>query len=115
MADVTITFELSVDPKRTVPVFVMGEWPERGYGRPGGVLSRSGEREYADTLAFNCPGCGRFGSIRCTHPKDVGGRSWDIVKGSLREPKTLTLAPPIRCVGCCGWHGYLTDGVFRPV
>lgn len=74
------------------------------------------EARWEDTLTFACPGCGKVGSIRCTRPKDAGGqRSWEIVAGSLLldELPRLTLAPSIHCVGCCGWHGYLRNGVYE--
>lgn len=103
---------MSVDPKRTIAISLTNDaWPEDGYTNPGAVYVDMDET-YKDRLIFACPGCGRMGSIRATHPKDVNGPSWDIVSGRLIEPATLTLHPSINCVGCCGWHGWLRDGVF---
>lgn len=102
----------STDAKRTVPATTTDEaWPEDGYAAPGAVYIDR-ESTYKDHLLFACPGCGRMGSIRATHPKDKDSPSWDIVAGTLIEPSTLSLVPSINCVGCCGWHGYLTNGVF---
>lgn len=81
------------------------------YGPPG--LAR--RLDQGDHLLFNCPGCGRAGAIRAAHPKpDNGnGATWDITGGSLGDVTTLTLHPSINCVGCCGWHGWLRNGVFE--
>lgn len=102
-----------IDPKRTVKA-TRGEnaWPDDGYTAPGEVFIDT-EEAYKDHLLFACPGCGRMGSIRATHPKDANGPSWDIVTGSLKEPEGLTLHPSINCIGCCGWHGHLRNGVFE--
>jgi hypothetical protein len=51
-----------------------------------------------------CPGCGEAGS-----PRD--GAKWTIMTGSFDDVTTLTLRPSIQ-KHCCGWHGYLTKGVF---
>lgn len=66
----------------------------------------------AHRLQFACPGCGQFGGIRIGHPKPAESPSWDIVTGSPEDPTTLTVSPSIHCVGCCGWHGHLKNGVF---
>lgn len=87
-------------------------WPEGEHAEPGAVHIDT-NRDYKDHLLFACPGCGRMGSIRATRPKNVGGQSWEIVAGELTEPESLTLAPSIHCVGCCGWHGFLKNGVFE--
>lgn len=104
---------LPADPKRTVKATRTGEaWPDGEHALPGMCYIDSGAT-YKDHLLFACPGCGRMGAIRATHPKDVNGPSWDITAGSLLEPEALTLSPSINCVGCCGWHGYLKNGVFE--
>lgn len=76
---------------------------------PGGCFHHTPGR-----LLFGCPGCGRFGSIVVSSPKNPISPSWDLVSGNLDDPKSLTIAPSINCVGCCGWHGYLRNGVFEP-
>lgn len=102
-----------VDQKRTVKATRGTDaWPEYGYAEPGEVFIDA-ERVYPGHLLFACPGCGRMGSIRATHPKNVDGPSWDIVAGSMVEPETLSLSPSINCVGCCQWHGHLKNGTFE--
>lgn len=103
----------TVHKTRTVAATRTGNaWPDSGYAAPGAVFVDT-ENTYKDHLLFACPGCGKMGSIRATHPKDQGGRSWDIVAGKLTEPEGLTLSPSIHCVGCCGWHGWLKAGIFK--
>lgn len=81
---------------------------ESEYTEPG--LAR---RLNKDHLLFSCPGCGRPGAIRADHPKSGDPPSWDVTGGTLDDVTTLTLAPSIHCVGCCGWHGFLRNGVFE--
>lgn len=106
-----------VDAKRTAPATLAADDDpdiqpgEFCYTTPG-----KGRRFVPhDMLLFACPGCGRSGAIRAAHPKpdNRNGATWDITAGSLDDPTTLSLAPSINCVGCCGWHGYLTGGVFK--
>lgn len=61
---------------------------------------------------IKCPGCGREGGQHLRkpgtpHPPDRA--SWEI-SGLPDKP---TLKPSVNCEGCCGWHGYLTDGVWH--
>lgn len=98
-----------IDPKREVRA-VAGDFSEVNhddYGPPG--VSQG--LHDGKTLAFYCPGCGRFGQIGVHHPKIEN--SWDIMGGSPEDPTGLTLHPSINCVGCCGWHGFLVDGNFQ--
>jgi hypothetical protein len=102
-----------VDAKRTVIVTLTDNaWPEDGYTTPGAVFVDK-DKVYEDHLLFACPGCGKFGSIRADKEKSDDRPSWKIEAGSLLEPQKLTLSPSIHCVGCCGWHGFLKDGVFK--
>lgn len=102
-----------LDIRRTIKATETFEaWPEDEFASPGAVYVDRDET-YKDHLLFACPGCGRMGGIRATSPKNVGGQSWEIVGGTLVSPLTLTLSPSIHCVGCCGWHGYLRNGVFE--
>ncbi len=57
---------------------------------------------------LSCPGCGHLSSMRCGTPKPSPGPSWE-VSGTAEAP---SLHPSINCIGCCGWHGYLKNGVF---
>lgn len=107
---------IPVDAKRTVKAVQFEgchgddgcEYPE--YGEPGLACRYPAMPNH---LLHTCPGCGRFGAIRAEHPKPAGPESsWDIVTGTLDDVTTLTLAPSIHCKGCCGWHGFLTNGVF---
>ncbi len=63
-------------------------------------------------LLFRCPcGCGSKGSLQLdTEFADRSEPTWTW-NGNRERP---TLTPSIHRVRGCGWHGYLTDGVFRP-
>ena len=64
-----------------------------------------------DHVAIACPGCGHVSAMHVGDPKPEKSPSW-LMTGPLER---LTLAPSINCIGCCGWHGYLVEGVFRHV
>jgi hypothetical protein len=95
------------DPKRTVKARLCNRLDTCG---PGDCTAS----EDSLRLEFACPGCGAWGSIRVGRPKPPGKPTWEIVAGDIGNPETLTLAPSIDCKGCCGWHGFLFDGEFRP-
>lgn len=98
---------MKVDNKRTgVKAVLRDEF--KFEADPGDCRRAEGSR-----LMFACPGCGQWGSVRCDHPKPTENPSWDIVSGDPSDPATLTLSPSINCIGCCGWHGYLKNGVFE--
>ena len=61
---------------------------------------------------FVCPcGCGDLAIIGLTHGDGVNaGPHWTF-DGDREKP---TLTPSIHQLRC-GWHGYLTAGIFRPV
>lgn len=82
-----------------------GCFPE--YAAPGSVELRHD----AQTLMMACPGCGRVSGMSVGNPKPPNGNgaTWLMTGGF----PLITLSPSINCVGCCGWHGYLTGGVFR--
>ncbi len=97
------------NPKRTgLKAFKVTEWPETDEFELGACYKMA-----SDHIGFTCPGCGQFGSVRAASIKPAEGPSWKIETGSLDDPTTLTLSPSINCVGCCGWHGYLRNGVFE--
>ncbi len=105
---------IPVDVRRTCKAIQAAEDdPEIQPGEYLHTTPGKGRRFLDDVLLFTCPGCGRLGSIRATHPKPSVSPSWDITAGSLDDITTLTLTPSIHCQGCCGWHGYLTNGEFR--
>ena len=57
-------------------------------------------------MSFVCPcGCGSFGGIGIAHPETC---IWEWNK-DLENPTTT---PSIRFMNGCGWHVYLTNGVF---
>lgn len=103
----------SVDNKRTQlkatkVVFPLddGWYPE--YANPGEVEPRTIHNDFM----LACPGCGRVSVMRVGTPKPQEKPSWE-VQGDINDPTTMTLHPSINCVGCCGWHGYLRNGVFQ--
>lgn len=102
----------AIDPKRTVKATKLDDYPDDVVA-PGACFHPTGEGWGPNTFLFSCPGCQQFGGIQCASPKPEKSPSWDIVSGSLDDPTTLTLAPSIHCVGCCGWHGFLRNGVFE--
>jgi hypothetical protein len=97
---------VTVDPKRTnlkaVPVvFPDADWyPD--YAEPG-TFELSGE-----LAILACPGCGRVSGMRVGNPKPAKSPSWEMTG----TPDALTLRPSINCQGCCGWHGWLTNGTY---
>ena len=96
------------DIKRTnLKAFRIDAWPENEIAELGACYKMSN-----DYFAFSCPGCGRFAGVRVGHPKPQDSPSWDVVSGNVEDPTTVTLAPSINCKGCCGWHGYLQNGMF---
>ncbi len=101
------------DPKRTgvkaslIPVEfppVYFDEQNRMCGPPGAFLARSPANS-PDHWILCCPGCGEAGS-----PKD--GAKWTATQGNFDDVTTLTLSPSV-AMGCCGWHGYLRNGVFE--
>jgi hypothetical protein len=100
-----------VDPKRTGVKATMIAWTEPPiemidglwHGPPGAFLDRHGTDP--DHWLLCCPGCGQVGA-----PRD--GAHWTATAGSFADVTTLTLSPSI-LKSCCGWHGYLRNGVFE--
>lgn len=99
---------MTKDPKRTGVKAVL--LPEFAFHADPGSCQWNGDE---GRLYFACPGCAQWGSVRTGHPKPEPSPSWDIVSGEPAKPESLTLSPSINCVGCCGWHGYLRNGVFE--
>ena len=102
---------VEIDPKRTgVKASLIGfsEPPmelinHRWHGPLGAFLNQVGISPTSWQLC--CPGCGELGS-----PRD--GQQWTATSGSFADVTTLTIAPSI-AKSCCGWHGYLKNGVFE--
>ena len=103
----------TTDPRRTCPAVFRHVFDDDG-GAPNGTDFEPGtcQRVRPNRLMFTCPGCGQWGGVQAfAPPKRPEG--WEIVSGTLDDPAALTLSPSIHCVGCCGWHGYLRNGVFE--
>ena len=101
---------MDVDPKRTGVKAQRIKWQEppmylendRWHGPLGAMIA--GDR--GDGLGLICcPGCGEVGAAR-------DGAKWRATSGSHDDVTTLTLEPSIQ-KSCCGWHGYLRNGVFE--
>lgn len=100
-----------VDPKRTGVKAARSDWTEpplecidgRWYGPPGVMIPRADDHGIQHLIC--CPGCGQVGA-----PRD--GARWTVTSGSLDDVTTLSLSPSI-LKNCCGWHGYLRNGVFE--
>lgn len=80
-------------------------WWTKEAGAPEGTMR----------LTFVCPGgCGDLGGCRAAKKKPGMNPSWewngDTIKPTLRPS---ILSP--RDHGGCGWHGYLTNGVFKVI
>jgi hypothetical protein len=98
----------TVDPKRTNLVAKAAHFSDQdGYQR----YAEPGEMELMEngTLILACPGCGWVSGMRVGNPKPVKSPSW-LMTGDI---PLLTLSPSINCISCCGWHGYLKNGVFE--
>jgi len=107
--------ETTIDSKRSGVRAVRVTWgalewrDDRGwagggwYGEPGSMVPLVGAVGIAGYL-IACPGCGRLGG-----PKE--GARWEVTAGNPADVTTLTVRPSI-AKDCCGWHGYLTNGVF---
>jgi hypothetical protein len=76
---------------------------DRWFADPGSMIPVQG----GGTVGFNiaCPGCGQIGCAR-------EGQNWTVSGGSRDDVTTLSLVPSI-AKSCCGWHGYLKNGVFE--
>lgn len=102
------------DPKRTgvkVTLNAFEEWPE--FAEPGECAIFDVHDPERCVLHHACPGCGRFGGIRVGFTAKPSTPGWLLTGGDKTDPRTWTLSPSINCVGCCGWHGYLRNGVFE--
>lgn len=60
---------------------------------------------------FECPKCGQLAAAWFANPPDGGpprqGATWGMQGNDFGD---MTLTPSLR-LGCCGWHGHITDGV----
>ena len=97
------------DPKRAGVRAVRVRFPDAD-GLP--QTGEPGEFELwgTDHMFLACPGCGWVSGMRVGNPKPALSPSWHMTG----PPDAPSLTPSLNCTGCCGWHGYLTDGVFNP-
>lgn len=101
----------ATDPKRTgvraTPTTLLTDDGYPSHAEPGAFELHPGDR----VLALACPGCGHVSGMAVGNPKppNENGATW-LMTG---VPPAITLSPSINCVGCCGWHGWLRDGVFH--
>ena len=104
---------METDPKRTGVKAVQIDWTEpsiemindRWHAPPGSMILLEGSDKAFAGFLIACPNCGQMGSAR-------DGASWQVTGGSKDDVTTLTLSPSI-LKHCCGWHGYLRNGVFE--
>ena len=108
----------AVDTRRTVPARMVDDLDAPGDDGPGCMLAlnpREGGGPCPGYL-FACPGCGRHSGLYL-HPPDPGTPRWHVTAGDATRAEGLSLSPSIHhttALGGCGWHGYLTAGVFAP-
>lgn len=98
MADV---IRASLVPFTEPPMEIVND---RWYGPRGAFIERNPPNS-GDSWILCCPKCGQMGSPR-------EGQKWTVTGGSFDDVTTLTLSPSI-AKSCCGWHGYLRNGVFE--
>lgn len=104
------------DPRRKVPARLRGPETLDGSFEPGDVTPMVDEPGGPTTAyGFGCPGCGSA----CILHLGAGpsGHTWHVIAGDASKPDAVTLTPSIHHTpqhGGCGWHGYLTNGVFTP-
>lgn len=106
----------AVDTRRTVPARMVDDLDVPGDDCPGCMLPLSPREDGGPCpgYLFACPGCGEHSGLYL-HPVDPGVPRWRVTAGEATRAEGLTLSPSIHhAVARCGWHGYLTNGVFTP-
>ena len=101
------------DPKRIVEARRVPDISAPGLA-PGAVEVRELDGKVWG-YALSCPGCARQSYLALT--EDQPHPRWAVTTGIPAIPDTVTLSPSIHHTverGGCGWHGYLSSGVFRP-
>lgn len=108
----------AVDTRRTVAARMVADLDAPGDDGPGCMLPLNPRDEGGPCpgYLFACPGCGQHSGLYL-HPPDPGTPRWRVIGGAAERAEGLTLAPSIHHTaerGGCGWHGFLTNGVFVP-
>jgi hypothetical protein len=98
--------------KESIPAKIVNTAEEMDTVGPGGIflwrLSEPGKT--MGHIMLNCPGCGDSSAMHVRVQgmmKPAEGQSWE-----LSYTPGITLSPSINCTGCCGWHGWLKNGLF---
>ncbi len=95
-----------IDPKRTnLKATLMSELENEDVA-PGALYPID-----AHTIAMACPGCGQVSAMHVGNPKPDRKPSWTLT-GNLDRLDTVSLDPSVNCIGCCGWHGWLRNGIY---
>lgn len=117
MSDLVTRERATVDTQRTVAARIVEDIDAADVG-PGSLTpinAREGETTTPGYL-ITCPGCGSQSGLYL-HPPDAHVPRWTVTAGDPMRAEGLTLSPSIHHTttqGGCGWHGYLTRGVFTP-
>ena len=103
---------LMIDLHRTCPLRIVDDIDDDNT-QPGDVEVRGLTGAYG--YAYACAGCGSRSwlAIGADNPSP----RWIVTSGDFARPETVSLSPSILHspqLGGCGWHGYLTKGVFTP-
>lgn len=110
-----------VDTRRTVGARMVEDIDAPDVG-PGCLMALSPHDPGGPIPGYllTCPGCGQQSGLYL-HPRDPGVPRWTVTAGDPSKAEGLTLSPSIHHAKTshpmttgCGWHGYLTAGVFRP-
>lgn len=78
---------------------------------PGAIYFPQSTSAAERAMIMNCPGCGDR-SAMTVYPVGTPkppSPSWEM----SGEGANLTLKPSINCIGCCKWHGWLTNGEYH--
>ena len=105
-----------IDTHRAVPARIVEDIDAPDVG-PGCLMvtTRRGSTACVGYI-LTCPGCGTQCGLYLS-PPDPGTPRWTVTAGDPSHAEGLTLSPSIHhttAQGGCGWHGYLTRGVFTP-
>lgn len=77
---------------------------------PGDFCYTSNQAGETAGMMIKCPGCGAESYLQFTNTSTTvdHGPKWDW-DGNRSQP---TLTPSVHSTGCCGWHGFLRNGIW---